>query len=112
MMTHDVAFGEVEKRVVLQQRVLEMVGLVGRNSDVGSNSAAAVHGAAAIGELHLAVGGIRGLGIAVVVVVVKRNVAVIALDQTAARSVVVCRCQRQTGVFRQRIDGLNQAFAE
>ena len=47
-----------------------------------------------------------------VVVIEERNVGVIALDQAAARRVILRGGQRQAGVFHQRINGLHQAFAE
>src|ERR1051326_6703761 len=109
MVIDDVALGKVKKSIVLQECVLEVVGFDRRNIHIGSDAASAVHRAPAIGELHLAVGGVGSLGaIAVVIVVVKRNVAVVALNEASARRVVVRGGQRQPGVLRQRINGLHQ----
>src|ERR1019366_2254559 len=45
-------------------------------------------------------------------IVVQRDAVVFTLDQASAGRVVVRRGQGQTGVFRQRIDGLHQALAK
>src|SRR5579871_2310146 len=98
---------------MLQERILEMVRFNRRDVYVGSDATATVHRASAVSELHLAVRRVGALGaLAVVVVVVQRDVAVIALNQPSARSVVVSGRKSQTGIFRQRIDGLHQTFAE
>ena len=52
------------------------------------------------------------LTLAVVVIVVEREVGVIALDQASAGRVVLGCRQRQASVFGQRIDGLHQAFSD
>src|SRR5271157_1738586 len=109
----DVVLGEVEERVFLQHRVLKLIGLDAGNLGVGRDAAAAVHGPPAVGHLDFVVGSAGVSVIAVVViVVVERDIAVIALNQAAAGSVVLGRGQRQAGVIRKRIDGLHQAFAE
>src|SRR5579872_213477 len=113
VMIHHVALREVEERIVLQQSVLEMIRLDGRNVDVGSDAAAAVYRASAVGQLDFAVRRVAAVVLAaVVVVVVERNVAVITLNQSAAGCVVVGRRQRQSGIFGQRIHSLHQALAE
>ena len=105
--------GEIEECVVLQQRILEVVALDRGDLHVGSDAAAAVYRAAAIGEFHFAIGVVLVLfALAVVVIVVERDVGVIALNQTSARRVVLRRGQRQAGVLGERIDGLHQTFAE
>ena len=48
----------------------------------------------------------------IVVVVVERDVGVVALNETSGRRVVVIRGQREAGVFAQVVDGLHQALAE
>ena len=103
--------GKIEQSVVLQQRVLKFVGLVGRQLHVGSDAAPAIHGASAIGELHFVIGVIL-FALAVVVVVVEREVGVIALDQASAGGVVLGGGQGQAGIFGERVYGLHQAFAE
>src|SRR5664280_1855340 len=108
----DVVLGEIEERVFLQQSVLELIGFHRRYLHVGSDTAAAVHGAATVGHLDFVVGVIGVVVAIVVVVVVKRDAAVVALDQAAAWGVVLRRSQRQSGVLRQRIHGLHQTFAE
>src|SRR5271165_1812180 len=113
MVIDYVALGEVEEGVVLQERVLEVIRLDGRDADVGGDASAAVDGASAVSEFHFAVGRVGTLGaVAVVVIVVERDVRVVALNQTSAGRVVVRRGQGQAGIFRQRIDGLHQSLAE
>src|SRR5437660_192228 len=88
LMAGRVALGEVEERVVLQEFILEAVGLLRRDFDVGSNSAAAVHGAAAVGQFDFAVNAIL-FCITIVVVVVKRDASVVALDEPSTGGVVL-----------------------
>ena len=111
-MTHHVALGEVEEGIVLQQRVLKVIALDRIDLYIGTNAAAAVNRASAVGEFHFAIRVVAGVGLAIVIVVVERDVAVVALDQPSAGRVVVSRGQRQAGVLRQRIYRLNQALAE
>ena len=111
-MVDDVVLGEVEKRIFLQQRVLELIGFRRWDLHVGSDAAAAVNGAATVGHLDFVVGVIGVVVAIVVVIVVKRDAAVIALDQAAARGVILCGRQRQSGILRQRIHGLHQTLAE
>src|SRR5208282_6505435 len=57
--------------------------------------------------------GMLGLGeLGVVVVIVKRYLFIIALDQASAGRVIVPGGQGQAGVFAQLINRLDQAFAE
>src|SRR5579863_5165403 len=112
MVSDHIALREIEKCVVLQQRVLKVIALQRRDHHIGRDAAAAIDGASAIGEFHLAVGVAAGFGVAVVVVIVKRNVAIVALDQATTRRVVVSRGEGEAGILRQRINGLNQALAE
>src|SRR5208337_2700928 len=49
---------------------------------------------------------------AVVVIVVKRDTVVVALDEASAGRVVLGGGQGQSRVLRKRIDGLHQALAE
>src|SRR5437660_10611993 len=50
---HNVALGEIEEHVMLEQRVLETVTLNRRNLDVRTNAAAAINRASAVRELDL-----------------------------------------------------------
>ena len=109
----EVVLAEVEEGVVLGQAVLEAVGLDGFDLLVGRDAAAAVDGAAGVGELDLEVA-LVGLGgvVADVVVVVERDVIVVALDEAAGRSVVVIGGEGEAGVFGDLEDGLDEALAE
>src|SRR5580704_7417890 len=112
MINHEV-LGIVEEGVVLQERILERIALAGIELHIWHNAAPTIDGAAAVGKFHLA---IRGAGFAVVfaieIIVVKRNVGVVALNQTSAGRVVVSCGERESGIFGQRIDGLHQTLAE
>ncbi len=46
------------------------------------------------------------------VIVVQRNVGIVALNQTSAGRVILGGRQRQAGVLVKRIDGLHQSLAE
>ena len=50
--------------------------------------------------------------LAVVIVIVKRNTGVVALDKPTARGIVLRCGQRQAGIFRKRIHRLYQALSE
>ena len=52
------------------------------------------------------------LAVTVVVIVVEREIGVIALNQASARRVVLGSGECKAGVLRQRIDGLHQSFTE
>ena len=87
---------EVEEDVLVEQLVLEVVALGALDFFVGSNAAAAVDRAARVGELDFEIGRIVGLGAGVVVVVVvKRDAFIVALDEPARGRVVVIGGQRQ-----------------
>ena len=109
----EVVLGEVEEGVVLQERVLEVVGLDVVDLFVGGDAASAVDGAAGVGELDLEVG-LVGLGgvVADVIVVVERDVVVVALDEASGGSVVVVGGEGEAGVFADLEDGLDEALAE
>ena len=80
---------------------------------VGRDAAAAVDGAAGVGELDLEVGLVGLLGVvADVVVVVERDVVVVALDEAAGGRVVVIGRQGEAGVLGDLEDGLDEALAE
>src|SRR5208283_5186814 len=83
-----VVLGEIEDGVVLEQGFLKLVALVRRQLDVGGDAAAAVDGAAAIGQFDFFVGVVVFV-FAVVIVVVEREVRVIALDEASAGRVVL-----------------------
>src|SRR5208282_140874 len=106
-----VALSKIKQRVVLQQRVLELGGLVGCKLHVRSDAAAAIHRASAVRELDLVVGVIL-FPLAIIVIIVEREIGVIALDQASAGGVVLRGGEGQAGIFRQRIHGLHQALAE
>src|SRR5579864_5099018 len=89
-----------------------MIALDGRNVYVRSNAPAAINGPSAISQLHLAVRRVVLGFAAIVVIVVERDVAIVALDKASARSVVVSGGERQSGVFGQRVHGLHQTLAE
>ena len=112
-MIDHVVFGVVEESVMLQQRILERRALDGIDLHIRSNSAAAVHGASAVGELDLAVS--RALAVFVgtlEIIVVERDVRIVALNQASAGRVVVSGGQSQASIFGERINGLHQAFAK
>ena len=77
---------------------------------VGSDAAAAVNGASAVG--HLYVGAVPLIQIRVRVVIQERNIGIVALDQAAAGREVVSGGQREAGVIAEREHGLHQALAE
>src|SRR5579864_4664424 len=109
-MVHGVALGEIEERVMLQQRILEVVALRRVDFDVGRDSPAAVNGAATVSKLYFAIAVSVAVffSVAIVIVVVERYTGVVALNQATAWRVVLCRGQRQAGVLGQGIDGLHQ----
>src|SRR5438552_6642334 len=78
---------------------------------VGRDAAAAVHGASAVGHADFLVG-IVLFFVARVIVVVERNSVVVALNQAAARRVVLGGSESEPGVFAQRIHRLHQPFAK
>src|SRR5581483_11693462 len=111
MVVH-IGAGEVEERILLQQRVFHAIGLERRNLDIGRDAAPAVDGAAAVGQLDFLIIG-RGLfAFAVVIIIVERNTGVFTLNQASTGRVVLGGGQGQGGIFRKRIDGLNQALAK
>jgi len=105
--------GEMKENILHQQRVLEVVALGAFDLLVRGDAAAAVNGAASVGELDLAVGVVRWLRAAVGVVVIERDAGVVALDEAAGGRVVVVGGQRQGhGVVAEVVDGLHEALAE
>src|SRR5262245_26165819 len=104
---------EVEERCFVDQIVLEAIVLGRIDFFVGCDSTATVNGAPGVSHLDFAVAGPwRSRAGVIVVVVVERNAGVVALDEAAGWRVVVIRGQRESRVFAQVIDGLNQALAE
>ena len=89
-----------------------MIALYEGDLFVGIDAATAIDGASAVGQLHFVVCSRRIFFLAVVIVVVERDVRVVALNQASARRVVLGGRQRQAGVFRQRIHGLHQTLAK
>src|ERR1700674_1035912 len=77
---------------------------------VGSNSPAAIDGAAAVSEFHFFVTG--GARSAIVIVIVDGHAGVVALDEPAAGRVIPGRGERQAGAVRQGKDGLHQSFSK
>src|SRR5205809_4912592 len=108
---HNVALGEIEKDVMLKQRVLETVAFNRRNLDVRTNAATTINRASAVRELDL-VRVVVLFRLAVEIVVIERNIRIIALNQTSAWRVVFGGGQSQAGVLRKRIDRLHEPFAE
>ena len=88
--------------------------LTGVDLLVGRDAAAAVDGASGVGELDLAIGVVLGCvgRVADVVVVVERDVVVVALDEAAGGRVVVVGREGEAGVFGDLEDGLDEALAE
>src|SRR5262249_47389123 len=103
--------GKIEERILLQQRVFKPCGLDGCDFHIWSDATAAEHGASTIRKPDFLVGAALLL-IAIVVIIVERDASVIAFDQAAARRVVFGGSESQPGIFRKRINGLDQAFAE
>src|SRR5207245_11694082 len=97
---HDVALGEIEEDVTLEQGVLEAVALNRRNLDVRTNAAAAINRAPTVCELNL-VRVVVLFRLAVEIVVIERNVRIIALNQTSAWRVVFGGGQSQARVLRE-----------
>ena len=103
----------MEEDLLVEQLVLEVVALGALDLLIGSNAAAAVNGAARVSQLDFAVGGVDGLRAGViVVVVVKRNAGVVALNQAARGRVVVIGGKSKAGIFAEVVDGLHQSLAE
>src|SRR5207245_11690294 len=63
-----VVLGGLEKRIMLQERVLEVIRLYRRNGNVGCDAATAVHGAPAVRKFDFLVGVAAGFRLAVVIV--------------------------------------------
>src|SRR5690349_24780432 len=110
MVVLQVVLGEIEKGVVQQQSVLKGVVLGRGNLHVGSDAVAAVNRASTVGVFDLAAGGFAAV-VALKVIVVERNSAVVALNEASAWGVVLGRGQSQPGILREREYGLHQALA-
>ncbi len=110
----EVVLAEVEEGVVDEEIVLEVVRLDVVDLLVGCDAAAAVDGAAGVGELDLEVAlvGPWRRRFTDVIVVVERDVVVVALDEAAGRGVVVIGGEGEAGVLGDLEDGLDEAFAE
>src|SRR5256884_6635178 len=93
---HDVALGKIKEHVMLKQRVLEAVALNRRNLNVRTNAPAAINRAPAVSELDL-VRVVVLFSLAVEIIIVERNIRIIALNQTSAGRVVFGGGQSQTG---------------
>src|SRR5436853_1339497 len=98
LMASRVALGEVEEGVMLQESILEAIGLLGRDLDIRSNSAAAVYRTPTVSQFDFAVDAIF-FAVAIVIIVVKRNPGVVALDKASAGRVVLGGCQREAGIL-------------
>src|SRR4051794_40467617 len=110
-MSRGVVLREVEERVMLQESVLKVIALDGIDLHVGHDTAAAVNGAAAVSQLYFFIYGVVFL-VALEVVIVKRNIAIVALNETSAWGVIFGGRQRQAGVVRQWIHSLHQSLAK
>lgn len=109
----EIVLAEVEEGVVLEERVLEVIGLDVVDLLVGGDAAAAVYGASGVGEFDFEVGLILGFAaFADVVVVVEGDVVVRALDESPRGGVVVVGGEGEAGVLGDLEDGLDEAFAE
>ena len=100
----EVVLAEVEEGVVDEEIVLEVIGLQVVDLLVGGDAAAAVDGAAGVGEFDLEVALVLRLVVVVadVVVVVERDVVVVALDEAAGGRVVVVGGEGEAGVLGDR----------
>ena len=78
-----VVWRKVEEDIVDQQRILERSGLGGINLLVRGDTAAAIYGTSAVGELDFLVGAVGRQGVGVIVVVVERDAVIVALNQAA-----------------------------
>src|SRR3979409_1682744 len=87
-----------------------MIALDLWNLHVGSDSAAAIHRPPTVGQLDVFAVGL--VVVTVEVIVIKRDVGVLALNQASTRSVVLGGGQGQTSVLGKREHSLHQALAE
>src|SRR5277367_3957849 len=110
MMSYHVMLCKIEESVMLQERILEVIALGGLDFYIGRDAAAAVNRAAAVGELHFFVRNVVLFG-TLEVIVIKRDVGIVALNETSAGRVVVGGGESQSGIFGQRINRLHQPFA-
>src|ERR1051326_1856434 len=113
-MRSAVMLGEIEEGILRQQLILEAVALGRLIFQIGRHAAAAIDGSTAVSQLHFVVviACRIVLGFAVVVVVIQRNSAVVALDEPAAGSVVLGSGQGEAGVVGKLKYSLHQTLAE
>src|SRR6266851_3097344 len=109
-----VMLAEVEEGVVSKEAFLKGIGLQVVDLFIGSDASTAVDSPAGVGELDLEVALVLGLVFVVahVVVVVERDVVVVALDQAAGGRVVVVGGESEARVLCDGEDGLDQTLAE
>src|SRR4029077_7103400 len=88
MVTDDVALGKIEQRIMLKNRVLEVVALDGRNLNVGCDAPTPVDRPASISQLHFAAR-VAVLSLTIEIVVIERDVGIVALNQASTRRVVL-----------------------
>src|SRR5579864_351441 len=86
-----------------------MIQLWRRYDDIRRNPAASGNLAAAVRELNFR--GVLG-NFAFVMILIKRDGLVVALNEPPAGRVVTRRSQRKAGVFAERLNGLHQALAK
>src|SRR5208282_3437604 len=90
------------------ERLFKRIELRRGNYDIGCDSALPENLPSAIGELYFRL----ARWIALVVIIVERNIFVIALDQAATGRVIARHGQKHRRIFAQRKLCLNEALAE
>src|ERR1700691_5218349 len=88
--------------------LLETVGLWFRDGVVRSDSALSENLPATIGQLHFR----PSWPLGIIVIIVERNILVVALDQAPAGGVVTRGGEQHSGVFAERELSLHQALTE
>jgi len=101
---------ELGESAMLQERFLSGSELGVFVLDIRRDATTAINLTTAVGEAHIRVR--RGGILRMIVIIVKRNVVIVALNQPAARGVVAGGGQRQARVLAEREDSLNKALAE
>src|SRR5580700_6564252 len=109
-MSHEFAYAlrERVKYATAEKRLFKIIQLRCGHYVVRSDSTLAKNLAAAVGELDFR----RARWLGIVVIVVERNVFVVALDQSAAWRVVTSGGQKKRRVFAERILRLHEALAK
>src|SRR5258705_7269902 len=113
-MGGQVVLAEVEEGIVSEETFLKVFGFHVIDLLVGGDASTAVDSSTGVGELDLEIALVLGFVFIVtdVVVVIERDVVVVALDEAAGRRVVVVGGKSQTRVLGDSEDGLNETLAE